>query len=296
MPNDLSNATWSETDGSNIAAPPNGWPAGMFPNQVEPTAQATAGALKRFWDRINGVYTSTGAAGTFNIATANAGSPAAFSQGETFRFKAHQPSVGADVFSANALLGVAFYKSTSTGLIKIAANDIVTGQMVEVTYDAALNGAAGGVHMQSPPNAAITRVEARVNRGGITQVIPSNVATKLQLNVVAVDNLGYYDPVAFRYTPLLAGVYLVTVQVYYTNLSGSPDDLIALVYKNGAEVARGVLTPQNTGTTTVACSTLVEINGTTDFIEGWTLNSDALPTNMSGLISGTFMNIIRVSQ
>jgi hypothetical protein len=56
---DLSSTSWSETDASNNQFPPEGWPAGMFPNAVEPSARMNMGALKRFWGRINPVYTST---------------------------------------------------------------------------------------------------------------------------------------------------------------------------------------------------------------------------------------------
>lgn len=45
---DISN--WSEIDDNNNRSPPNGWPAGMLPTEVEPTARAMMGAIKRFYD------------------------------------------------------------------------------------------------------------------------------------------------------------------------------------------------------------------------------------------------------
>lgn len=53
---EISNTSWTETDGGNVFPPPAGWPAGMFPNAVEPTAQAMMGAVKRFWNRVNPAY------------------------------------------------------------------------------------------------------------------------------------------------------------------------------------------------------------------------------------------------
>ena len=48
LADDISNGSYSTTDGSNNSAPPNGWPSGMFANQVEPAARANMGATKRW--------------------------------------------------------------------------------------------------------------------------------------------------------------------------------------------------------------------------------------------------------
>lgn len=56
---DISTTAWSEVDGSNNQFPPEGWPAGMFPNAVEPTARMMMAAVKRSWDRENPVYAAT---------------------------------------------------------------------------------------------------------------------------------------------------------------------------------------------------------------------------------------------
>ena len=56
---DISTTSWSEVDANNNQTPPEGWPPGMFPNAVEPTARMNMGAVKRFWDRLNPVYPAT---------------------------------------------------------------------------------------------------------------------------------------------------------------------------------------------------------------------------------------------
>lgn len=56
---EISTTSWTETDAGNIFTPPLGWPAGMAPNQVEPTARMMMGALKRFWGRTNPTYAAT---------------------------------------------------------------------------------------------------------------------------------------------------------------------------------------------------------------------------------------------
>jgi microcystin-dependent protein len=163
MPNDLSNTSWSEIDASNNAAVPNGWPAGMFPNQVEPTAQATMGGLKRFWNRVNGFYTSSYAGGVYVVTPATAmppGNPAyptTYGQGERYTFKANQNSNGGDSFqisNSNSLPAWPIYKASSLGAVAIAANDILAG-MVELFFDGALNGGAGGFWLGTAPASSL---------------------------------------------------------------------------------------------------------------------------------------------
>ena len=148
---DLDDASWSENDTANTAAPPAGWPAGMFPNQVEPTAQAMMGALKRWWNRINGVYGSAGASGAYAVTPLNTGFPTVYVHGERFTFKAHQPSVGNDTLNWNGRGPLNIQKPTTAGLVNIAANDIVANQRVDVIVDTVLNV----FMLMTPPTASI---------------------------------------------------------------------------------------------------------------------------------------------
>jgi microcystin-dependent protein len=152
---DLNNSSWSETDASNTAAVPNGWPAGMFPNQVEPTAQAMMGALKRWWNRVNGIYVASGAAGIYAVTPSNIAFPTAYVDGERYTWKAHQPSQGGDTLNWNGLGAKPLFKPGTGGFVAIGANDIVSGQRVDVVYDVTLNGSAGGFALMGPPTASI---------------------------------------------------------------------------------------------------------------------------------------------
>jgi microcystin-dependent protein len=152
---DLDSTSWSEIDASNTAAPPAGWPPGMFPNQVEPTAQAMMGALKRWWNRSNGVYASTGGAGVYAVTPSNPIYPIAYVDGERYCFKAHQISVGGDTLNWNALGAKPIYKPAAGGIVAIGAGDIVAGQRVDATYDSTLNGGAGGFAVMGPALASL---------------------------------------------------------------------------------------------------------------------------------------------
>lgn len=141
---ELANGSWSETDASNNAAPPNGWPAGMQPNQVEPAARSMMGATKRFWDRINPTKTTTGASPAYVYTPTNASFPTAYVQGETVCFKASFTSVGSDTLNVAALGTKPLYKQSAAGPVVVAAGDIVINQFVCASYDTALAAAAGG--------------------------------------------------------------------------------------------------------------------------------------------------------
>ena len=135
---------WSETDASNDSAPPGGWPPGMAPNNVEPSARANMGAVKRFWDRINPANSTTGSAGAYVLTLANTAYPVQYNQGEVYCAKANFASVGSDTLQINSLSALGLYVQGASGATAITANYIKSGQPFCGTYDSALNSSAGG--------------------------------------------------------------------------------------------------------------------------------------------------------
>jgi hypothetical protein len=146
---DISNGSWSTTDGSNTAAPPNGWPAGMFPNQVEPSARSNMGGVKRWWERANAALSTTGSAGAYVITPSNTSYPTAYTQGEIYCAKANFTSVGNDTLNVNSLGAKPLYSSATGTIAKIAAGDILSASQFCASYDSALNSAAGGFQILS---------------------------------------------------------------------------------------------------------------------------------------------------
>lgn len=151
---DISNGSWSTTDGSNTAAPPDGWPSNMFPNQVEPTAQAMMGGTKRWWERANAGITTTGSAGAYALASTNTSYPTAYTQGEVYGGKANFTSVGGDTLVVNSLAALPIYVQSAGGPTAITAGAIRSGQQFLVAYDLALNSGAGGFQLLSAASSA----------------------------------------------------------------------------------------------------------------------------------------------
>lgn len=141
---DISSSYWATVDANNNAAAPNGWTPGvMLPSQVEPTAQAMQGAIKRFWERVNCQITTTGSSGTYVYTPTNVSYPASIAQGEIFGFYAHQTSAGNDTFKINGttVLGpYNIYLITQAGSRQIKANEIQSGQFCLMQYSTALGG------------------------------------------------------------------------------------------------------------------------------------------------------------
>jgi hypothetical protein len=100
------------------------------------------------------------------------------------------------------------------------------------------------------------------------QSIPNATITKVQANTEEFDTASAFDNVTnYRFTPQVAGYYQVNGQVQF---SGSASQVIASIYKNGAEFKRGAQSGSAaiSGQSAVATA-LVYLNGTTDYVEFW---------------------------
>lgn len=145
--NNSGSGQWSETDASNTSAVPDGWPSNMAPNNVRSTEQAMMGAIKRFWDRINGTVTTTGTAPHYVYTPTNTSYPTAYVTGEIYTFRAHAQGAGSDDLNINGLGAKLMYKPSTSGPTTLAAADIQANQMMMVCYDSNLNSSAGGFHV-----------------------------------------------------------------------------------------------------------------------------------------------------
>jgi hypothetical protein len=127
---DVCSADWSETDASNNVASPRGFPEGMAPSGVNDSARAVMGAVKRFWNRNNGVKTTGGTANaqtlTYDVAAA------AYCTGERFTFKAGATNTGSATLNVNSLGAKTIKTNAGDALV---SGEIQSGSYYTVVYD-----------------------------------------------------------------------------------------------------------------------------------------------------------------
>jgi hypothetical protein len=99
------------------------------------------------------------------------------------------------------------------------------------------------------------------------QTITTATYTKVQINTEEFDTNSNYDNATnYRFTPTVAGYYQVNGSIRYDS-STTPTRAIVGIYKNGSEFKRGMDTGNNS--TQAILSTLIYLNGSTDYIELW---------------------------
>lgn len=118
---------------------------------------------------------------------------------------------------------------------------------------------------------------------GSAQTVSTSTDTKLVLDTESWDKGGWFDSATnYRYTPLIAGTYRFSFKARITT-SVAAQSLQLKLYKNGASVNENIERLSGTASEDVALSALVEMNGTTDYVEFYvrqTTGSDqSVPTD-----------------
>lgn len=174
---DLSQSTWDETDANNNQASPNGAPEGMAPSGVNDTIRANMGALKRFWNRINGTALSAGSGSAYSISYSV--TPSAQVAGELYSFKVHTVNASGASLKIGTLTAKKLYKNTSGGPATISASDIPANSRILVQYDSTLDGylviagippavPLGASYLVVSADAALTGAYALTGGAGLT--------------------------------------------------------------------------------------------------------------------------------
>jgi hypothetical protein len=110
---------------------------------------------------------------------------------------------------------------------------------------------------------------------GGNQSIPANTLTKVTFPNETYDTNGNYNTSTSRFTPTVAGIYLVRFGVAYTVVGGTQ----AFVTKNGV-----VFSGQNAASDWAEVVALIEMNGSTDYIECAIQNASAMSVYENGTL------------
>jgi len=124
-----------------------------------------------------------------------------------------------------------------------------------------------------PIPASIDICLSAVDATGQTFTFAAATPRQLTLLTEAVNPGSHYDTATGRYTPTKAGVYEVNGVIQTPTVASTG---IAFIYKNGVSVAGGTYIPVTpTSGMRVGVTTLVYMNGTTDYLELWGYSSGA---------------------
>ena len=101
-------------------------------------------------------------------------------------------------------------------------------------------------------------------RNNSAQTITNSTTAVMQFDTEYFDTDNCYNTSNYRFTPNVAGIYLINSSIQVASLSG----IISLdIRLNGSRYANMALNLDNSGLQTVANSALVSMNGSTDYID-----------------------------
>lgn len=130
------------------------------------------------------------------------------------------------------------------------------------------NGGAGIVIIEeyaldtSGDNSLMTSPSFAANLSGSAQSVSSNTLTKVTLNSETLDTNNWFDTsVNYRSTPQFPGIYVYNGSAEFTAMTTGG---YLAIFKNGAEVQRKSVP---SGGTSADVFAVLEMNGTTDFVE-----------------------------
>jgi hypothetical protein len=133
----------------------------------------------------------------------------------------------------------------------------------------------------------------------VSQSITSGVYSKVTFDTEEFDTNSSFSTVLSRFQPNVAGYYQVNSQVAFNALT-STTNIIGL-FKNGSEYKRGNRMQASGNNTYLVLSSLVYMNGSTDYLEIFTFQnsagavslevSGALIANVNTYFNGSFVRM-----
>lgn len=159
---------------------------------------------------------------------------------------------------------------TITGISQGGLNDNIITQSELANTGVAGNGPAFGVNRTA-------------NQTGIT----GSTNTKIQFNNELFDTANCFDTSTYRFTPTVAGYYLITVSGYIQGTGGTY--MSVSIYKNGSVYHNGNTMSATAAEVITTSTAIVYLNGSTDYIEGYMYASISSGTATVAASSGTKM-------
>jgi hypothetical protein len=174
----------------------------------------------------------------------------------------------ADVATGNALISGGVTTAPSWG--KIALTTHVSG---------VLPAANGGTGVAALPSFF-------VHKNGSDQTgIVTATYTLVTWSTEVFDS--HADFASNRFTPTIAGTYLINVTIYWSSQADQAY-MLPIIYKNGVLYAQTPSRASGTGDQGSSCVAVVQMNGSTDYLEAYAYQGSGSNKNISGVPSATY--------
>jgi len=180
------------------------------------------------------------------------------------------------ITSYNSSTGALVFNSTVTGTVTGTLNSWNTF-LVPFGYSGVNNSITSLTALVNPTFSAYL---------GTAQAIPNNTNTRVNINTEEFDTNSNFNTTTNRFTPTVAGYYEVTGQASFAaNATGLCQ---ILIYKNGAFVATTQVKNDSAAAPVISTSKLLSMNGSTDYIELFVVQSSGASMNITAGAGLTF--------
>lgn len=205
---------------------------------------------------------------------------------------------GVTIENTGGAIGV---KDGGLSVAKLA--DGTDGELI--TWDASGNaatvgaGTTGQVLTSNGAGAAPTfqtvSQGASVNRNNVDQTSVASITfTKIQHTTEVYDTDGWFDvSTNYRFTPLVAGKYLVIASAGFLTIADGKL-IVSAIYKNGSNENQAQIRWGGAGDPFLAAAAIIEMNGSTDYLEHFAYHDDTGTKSIDGNPKKTFFQVIRV--
>ena len=140
-------------------------------------------------------------------------------------------------------------------------------------------------------NVSTNKPSFSVHRNGTNQTNITGT-NKVEWTTEVFDTNSDFDSTTnYRFTPTVAGKYLLSTQVTWDNATViSSDRLFIYLYKNGASYAQNVYAAQAVagGYDVLQITTVVDANGTSDYFEVYAQNAERNTSGINGEATFTY--------
>ncbi|ABE64553.1 Complement C1q protein [Nitrobacter hamburgensis X14] len=170
---------------------------------------------------------------------------------------------------------------SATTAIQVGSNSLTCGTTISGTmrYSAISSTMeyCNGSAWTSMGPSATSPVSFMVKRSA-NQTVASYVETKIQFDQEVFDTNNNFNTSTNRFTPTVPGKYLITLSTYCADATTQCN---ALIYKNSSSAYASFA---YTGTTAPQATAIIDMNGTTDYLEGYVYNGGG--TTLAGGATG----------